>query len=110
MFSQWGVDPKAQALANALRSNSWFAYGTLTLVVKAPLGGRQGCKIGGAVFNAVYAIALVAIRDELETEGIFLSVQTASGVPFLRELRNANRPSKSTSRKLSMLLLLTTKL
>ena len=57
-FEQWGVDPKLSALVNGLHSKAWARYGECDSYIVSSKGGRQGCKLGGMVFNAAYALAL----------------------------------------------------
>ena len=41
-------------------------------------GGRQGCKLGGTVFNFVYSRALKALREKLRLAGCTIFLGTAS--------------------------------
>jgi len=82
IFLQWGVDEKVIQLINALHSNSWFQYGDLDSCIVAKTGGRQGCKLGGIIFNSVYNEALNEVTDLLLKEQIVHSVTKPGHLPF----------------------------
>ena len=78
VFHQWGIDEKVIALINSLHTHSWFCYDDLETVISTYTGGRQGCKLGGTMFNSVYAQALLMCRELLKSEGIVLTVKASS--------------------------------
>lgn len=82
VFQQFGVDEKVAALINAIRTHTWFKYGSLESVVSFATGGRQGCKLGGVLFNAVYAQALGIVRERLRNAKIVLVVKSKTDMPF----------------------------
>jgi len=75
LFKQWGVDPKAAALATSLHDGSWFSVGQLDTAVLAKTGGRQGCKLGGLIFNSSYSVALNMLHAEFRKNGLCLRLQ-----------------------------------
>ena len=80
VLQQWGVSEKTINLINALHSGAWFQYGECKDYVLTTLGGRQGCKLGGLVFNGVYAIPLRMLEDELKEQGIALRVRRSRDI------------------------------
>ena len=82
LFLQWGVKPKVVRLLRNLHASSWFSYGDLDTAIVVRVGGRQGCKFGATVFNSSYAIALLALRDSLLSEGIVLRLQSCDDASF----------------------------
>ncbi len=76
------MHPKVIDLADDLHTNSWFQYGNLNSCVKTTKEGRQGCKLGGIIFNGVYNEALKEVRDTLREKGIILNVKTKKEASF----------------------------
>ena len=70
-MDQWGVDQKVARMTNALHSGSWMRFEDADAVVQTT-GGRQGCKLGGVVFGAIYAQAIKRVRQRLFLEGLHL--------------------------------------
>ena len=56
-----------------LHASSWVTYGSLesAIIVKV---GWQGCVFGSMVFNTPYALALLALNDELMNRGVVLRI------------------------------------
>ena len=80
-FEQWGVSPKVSALVNGLHSKAWASYGECDSYIVSTTGGRQGCKLGGIVFNEAYALALRVLYDRLADANIVLRLKYSKG-PF----------------------------
>ena len=59
-------------MINGLHSKTWFEYGDCAEAEYTTLGGRQGCKFGSIVFNAVNAVATTRMRKRLEDAGILV--------------------------------------
>ena len=57
ILSQWQVDRKSARMLNTLHAGSWMRYDDADPVMSVT-GGRQGCKLGGIVFGAIYAQAI----------------------------------------------------
>ena len=53
-----GAHPGAVELIKSLHTNSWFKFSDLDTGIISNKGGRQGCKLGGLIFNLIYAKAL----------------------------------------------------
>eukprot|EP00973_Karenia_brevis_P000916 126221-Karenia_brevis.AAC.1 len=68
LCAQWGVDPLVAELLCQLHQGTWLQYGSLETVIHTLRGGRQGCKVGGSVFNACYSIAIKWLRKDLVDE------------------------------------------
>ena len=73
VFVQWGIDPKVIQIINSTHTNSWFKYADLQSCIVAKTGGRQGCKLGGLIFNSVYDIALHEVASALVESGVTTS-------------------------------------
>ena len=80
VLEQWGVSSKTVHLINALHSGAWFQYGECQSYVLTTTGGRQGCKLGGLVFNGVYALPLRMLEDELATCGMVMRLRLRSDI------------------------------
>jgi hypothetical protein len=76
------VDEKVQSLLNGLHSHAWFKYGNLESMIVSTKGGRQGCKLGGIIFNGIYERALAVVRGKLKDAGTILVLKLADGTPF----------------------------
>ena len=82
-FQQFGVPDDLSALINALHSSSWASYSTNPAVFVPGTGGRQGCTLGGVIFNCAYALALRVVQRKLSSEGIVLRLR-CKHTPFWR--------------------------
>ena len=80
-FGQMGINPKAASLVRELHTKSWSQYQGCDTFVYTKTGGRQGCKLGGVVFNNAYALALIALQELLKAEGVTASIRRKTG-PF----------------------------
>ena len=60
-----------------LHASSWVTYGWLDSAIIVRVGGRQVCVSGSMVFNTPYALALMALSDELLSKKIVM--RTHSG-------------------------------
>ena len=80
-FEQMRVKTKIISVVRELHTNSWFQYEGCDTHVATTTGGRQGCKLGGIVFNSAYALVLIALRSKLQSLGITLRVKRRDG-PF----------------------------
>ena len=79
MLSRWGVSKKLVSLIASLHSQAWFRYGTHDAYGATRHGGRQGCVLGGIVFNAAFAVALRIVRHELEKLGLAFLLPECTG-------------------------------
>ena len=77
-----GCDASVCELINSVHTNSWFRVADLDTVIVSNRGGRQGCKIGGHIFNMIYARALLALRSKLRRFGITLRLKSDNECPF----------------------------
>eukprot|EP00973_Karenia_brevis_P093125 12415750-Karenia_brevis.AAC.1 len=82
LMKQMGVNDGITELLRSIHTNSWYKYGDSEEVIVCNQGGRQGCKLGGVVFNLIYAKALRALRQRLQDENILLRLHTPKTVPF----------------------------
>ena len=69
VLEQWRVDGKVAKLISAIHTHSWMEHECAKEVVVTTRGGRQGCKIGGVIFGAVYAQALKELRCDMRRFG-----------------------------------------
>eukprot|EP00973_Karenia_brevis_P085560 11870192-Karenia_brevis.AAC.1 len=69
-------------MINSLHTNAWFKVGDLPSVVVTSTGGRQGCRLGGIIFNGVYERALAQVRHKLREAGITLKLSFDPQPPF----------------------------
>ena len=86
VLDQWGVDRKVAKLISAIHTHSWMKHECAKEVVVTTRGGRQGCKIGGVIFGAVYAQALKDVRCNLRSLGLMRNESTVLGQPFWRHV------------------------
>ena len=75
------VDPKVAALITSLHTNSWISYDDLDQTILVARGGRQGCKLGGMVFNFAYASALKDLQQRLADAGVLTRLPLCPGQP-----------------------------
>ena len=85
-----GVRPKVSALVNGLHSKAWACYGACDSYIVSTTGGRQGCKLGGIVFNAAYALALRVLHDRLADANIVLRLKYRRGPFWANEFTHQN--------------------
>ena len=69
-------------LIRSLHTNSWFKLGQSTSVIVSNRGGRQKCKLGGLIFNMIYAKALKALRAKLDRVHLMLRLLLNSNIPL----------------------------
>ena len=74
VFDQVNVNKKAVRMINILHTKAWAKYGDLKSVVVSYRGGRQGCKLGGVIFGAVYAVAIREVRLRMNAKGITVNL------------------------------------
>lgn len=69
-------DSSLPALCSVRQNSFAFAVGEwgLDSAIEARAGGRQGCVVGAVTFNTPYALALIALRDELLDAGVVLQL------------------------------------
>ena len=77
-----GVAEGAVELIKSLHTNSWFKYSDLHTGIISNRGGRQGCKLGGLIFNMIYAKALRQLREKLVAAGVVMHVCRDNESPF----------------------------
>ena len=53
LLSSLGLSECSLEMFKSLHTNSWFVYGGLDTVIVCSRGGRQGCRLGGIVFNLI---------------------------------------------------------
>ena len=82
LLEQLEVDKKVQNIISALYAQAWFRYDDLPTAVSSTRGGRQGCKLGAHIFNAIYQVALAEVRDLLAAEGVIPSIPFMPDTPF----------------------------
>lgn len=90
LCSQWCVDPLVAELLTGLHEATWLRYGELETVIHTLRGARQGCKIGGTVFNACYSIAINWLRHELQKEHVTLRLACPTGAFWIDEQHDSN--------------------
>jgi hypothetical protein len=81
IFHQWGVEEKVIALISGLHSKAWCKYADSDQCIVSTTGGRQGCQLGGLMFNSSYAITLQMLHDRLGKRGVVLRLIYREG-PF----------------------------
>ena len=79
LFEQWNVNKTAAAMAQTLHEGAWFKVGASESVITSKTGGRQGCKLGGIIFNSAYSIALDIMAWELAKAGVAFRVRVPEG-------------------------------
>ena len=72
-----GVPGSVVGIVRSLHTDNWFRFGNSKQVIFSNRGGRQGCKLGWAVFNFVYSRALKALREKLRCAGCTIFLGTA---------------------------------
>jgi hypothetical protein len=77
-----GADKDLVSLVASLHDGSWFQLPNDSKFIISASGGRQGCKLGALVFNAIYSVALARIRAELVKYDVVLFVKRQSPRPF----------------------------
>ena len=70
-----GADGSVVELVASLHSGSWFQLPNDDKYIVSIAGGRQGCKLGALIFNAIYSVALARVRAELCKYDIMLHVK-----------------------------------
>lgn len=69
-FERVKVPTKVCRMVNALHTLRWAKYGSLSSCVIGVRGGRQGCKLGGVLFNTIFSEAMSQVRSKLSASGI----------------------------------------
>ena len=77
-----GTDPVVTDLVASLHAGSWFQLPNDDNFIVSIAGGRQGCKLGALIFNAIYSVALARVRAELAKHDIMLHVKRGGTKPF----------------------------
>ena len=85
-----GCDPSVCELINSLHTNSWFQIGNSEHVIVSNRGGRQGCEIGGHIFNMIYSRALHSLKHKMRKHGILLHVKSSEGIAFWSDYASAS--------------------
>ena len=65
-----------------MHTGAWFKLQGDDKAILTLTGGRQGCKLGGLVFNLIYSVALKKVRKQLMMAGIALQIGPRSKKPF----------------------------
>ena len=63
LLNQMGVDETCARIINSLHNGAWFQLAWNDKAIVTRTGGRQGCKLGADVFNLIYSIALMRVRQ-----------------------------------------------
>ena len=81
-----GVQSGVVDIIRSLHTDNWFRFQDSQEVVVSNRGGRQGCKLGGTVFNFIYSRALKCLRTKLRAAGctMFLGPASECGAPWRR--------------------------
>ena len=74
LLTQLGLPEGVVELIRSLHTGTWFRYADLDSVILTHKGGRQGCKLGGVIFNLIYARALHKLRKILLQKGVLLQL------------------------------------
>ena len=82
VFEQAQMNPKTIRLMNALHTRAWAAYGSLDSIVVSSKGGRQGCKMGGIIFGAIFGVAIKEVRRRFNSLGVSVHVKFPTTRPF----------------------------
>ena len=82
LFQVMGVHPRVVQLVCYLHASSWVTYGSLESAIIVRVGGRQGCVFGSMVFNTPWALALMALSDELSSKGIVMRTYMTAATPL----------------------------
>ncbi|CAK0824310.1 unnamed protein product [Prorocentrum cordatum] len=77
-----GADPAVCELVTSLHHGAWFRLPRDEPYVVSVSGARQGCKLGALVFNMIYSLALLMLKQELLDLGIILWVTNAPSSAF----------------------------
>ena len=77
-----GADGSVVDLVASLHSGSWFQLPNDDKYIVSIAGGRQGCKLGALIFNAIYSVALARVRAELCKYDIMLHAKMRGSKPF----------------------------
>ena len=87
LLTQLGLPDGVVELIRSLHTNTWFRYADLDTIIVTHRGGRQGCKLGGIIFNLIYARALHKLRGKLLKEGVVLKLRYDPHQPFFGKAR-----------------------
>ena len=74
LFEVIGVHPRVIQLVCIPHASSWVTFGSQKSAIIARVGGRQGCLFGSMVFNTLYALALMALNEELLNRGTVVHI------------------------------------
>ena len=69
VLQQWGVEQSTIEMVNGLHSKAWFQVPGHNEKCMTTTGGRQGCVLGGLVFNAAFSVAMAIVRFMLTEMG-----------------------------------------
>ena len=86
LLEQLDVPEDVIELFRSLHTDTWFRYADLDTIIVTHKGGRQGCKLGGVVFNLIYARALHKLRGRLLQQGVVLHLPCDLQRPFFSKL------------------------
>ena len=83
IIKELGVGPDVHALLTGMHQGAWFRMdGPEADFILTARGGRQGCRLGGLVFNMIYARALRRMRERLAEKGVTNRLAHQATVPF----------------------------
>ena len=74
--------PKVQSLVAGLHTKAWFQVGDLETYVVTSTGGRQGCKLGGVIFNCIYERVLSKVLDRMHDAKVVLKLRCSINRSF----------------------------
>ena len=81
-FNSFGIDPGITEIIKSLHTSNWFRFAESDSILVSDRGGRQGCKLGGIMFNMLYARALHKLREVLRDSNVVLNIQHDSAAAF----------------------------
>ena len=83
IIRELGVGPDIHALLAGMHQGAWFRMdGPEADFILTARGGRQGCRLGGLVFNMIYARALRRMREKLAEKGVTNKLAFRAAAPF----------------------------
>ena len=83
ILAELGVDTTTRELMNAVHHRAWFQLEDCDdAIIVSTRGGRQGCRLGGLVFNMIYAKALAEARATMRSRGACVALRFDHQKPF----------------------------
>ena len=82
-FNSLGINSGITEIIKSLHTNNWFRFAESDSIIVSDRGGRQGCKLGGIMFNFLYARSLHKLRLALREHGMDRAVPRNGEVDLL---------------------------